>query len=89
MPLNSAAGMTLDDPIEADVDRVRLRTHAVGSPLASVGSLLVAALLVWAAGASVARPLLQAWLGLLAVVVALRAGLPLAHRRAARAALDG
>ena len=79
------AGMALDVQIQADVDRVRLRTHAVGSPLASGGSLLVAALLVWVAGASIAPPWLVAWLGLLALVVALRAWLPQAHRRAAPA----
>ena len=71
-----------DATAQVDLDALRLRPHARAAPLASVASLVVAALLLWQAHSAIPLPRLLAWLLLLAGAVCWRLWLPLAQRRA-------
>ena len=78
--------MPADPPSPADINAARLRSHAVAAPGAGLASVLVALLLVWAAGSAIAPPWLGVWLVALGLAIALRVGLPLWQHRVAQAA---
>ena len=79
---------TAEIPRDALIRAEQIRTIYDNTPLVLISNIAIPLLLLWALWGAVARPMALTWVALMLGLVALRAGLLVAYRRAAPAPLQ-